>query len=53
VGVPAVHAAPAKVTVERESFLQEVIASPASNTKQIILIFIEVLFIVIFINLDL
>jgi hypothetical protein len=49
VGVPAVHAAPARVTAVVESFLHEVIASPAIKITQIILMFIEVLFIVIFI----
>jgi hypothetical protein len=53
VGVPAVQVPPASVTVELESFLQEVIARPAIKTKQMILMFIEVLFIATFINLDL
>jgi hypothetical protein len=51
VGVPAVHAAPARVTALVESFLHEVIANPAIKMTQIILMFIEVLFIVIFICL--
>jgi hypothetical protein len=53
VGVPAVQVPPASVTVELESFLHDVIARPAIKTKQMILMFIKVLFMAIFIYLDL